>query len=429
MQDYANIALAVFLSLQLLLAFTAYVGALVDRSRLSNDQLQLHAVGTSINAGESPDDALSKFSPQMARLWNLGSLHLPLVPASEIMLLGESTLAPSIGLLRRRCASLPMIALVGTFLGIGLALGLTAQAQRELSTLLQSQTNGVAVSAGQADQLSAEEFAVQTRSALSTQLSASMNGLGTYVEGQRVSLSGMALAVSSTILGVLLSLFLGRVRSGMESSRRELLLALLDMLIYFAQHDELQDDAPTRATLIEAAQELVNEVHLVRDEMRQVEAKTSTAVHDVQALVERIEPVARETQTATRMLNSNVDELNSAFQGSALVLTEATDKLQRVGLETSSVTTVIQGTAEHMSAQLSSTERVLTEVQQRIADMLENWNSSLVEQSRSSALQGRVQSLESEIRELRASTEGALMVRPTTRLGRFLSRLLQLEVG
>jgi len=441
-----NWVLIIVLTWQVLILMAALRAARLDRRLLDADVVAFrHVLATPADDEREDDDepgdgqpsaqVAPVMRPPLQRLVRLVLTQLPYVPVETLFSLGESTLTPSTSTLKRAAAMLPLIGLLGTFVGIAMSLWQTSVAQEQLSALLQT-TGTIDITAAGEGATDVESMASLTRSALTQQLSGSMTGLSAYVDGQRESMMGMAVAVSSTIMGVLLSLWVGRARKEVENNRKSLILELIDSALSEAELSQ-QDNTPTRANLIEVASQLVREVQETRNELLLAQRSSAEAVTSVQLLVQRIEPVATETQKATRMLNQNVDELNGAFQTSATSVLEATDRLTRATQEASGWTNLVQGSATNMSKQVEATGSVLRQIEQQTAaalikfeerttQLLTYWNERLVTAAESTALQGRLHALEVEIRGLRESTHNAIVLQPQTRVARWLQRLLKL---
>jgi len=429
-----NWVLITVLSWQLLILMSALRAARLDRRQLDADLVAFRQYLATPADDDSDEPVLVDDSgaaqagpvmrPPLQRLVRLFVSQLPMVPVEALFSLGETTLTPSTGTLKRAAAMLPLIGLLGTFVGIAMSLWQTAVAQEQLSALLQT-TGTVDISAAGAGATDVESMASLTRSALTQQLSGSMTGLSSYVDGQRESMMGMAVAVSSTIMGVLLSLWVGRARKKVENNRKSLILELIDSALSESEFTQ-QDTAPTRFNLIETASRLVQEVQLAKKELLHAQRSSAEAVSNVERLVERIEPVAAETQRATRLLNQNVDELNGAFQMSATSVVDATARLTRVTQEATGFTNVVQGSASHLSAQIQAAEQALNKFEERTTQLLTHWNERLVTAAESTALQGRLRALEVEIHGLRESTHNAIVLQPQTRVARWLQRWLKL---
>jgi archaellum component FlaC len=128
---------------------------------------------------------------------------------------------------RSAVTTLPILGLLATFLGMGIALWSSASAQGELSRTLSSTDAPVAQTApAPAAAPSNFETDIGTlRAQLKQEMDHSTEGLRKFVEQQQRSLAGMGIAVTASILGILLSLLIQHRIRRFESTR----LALVDV--------------------------------------------------------------------------------------------------------------------------------------------------------------------------------------------------------
>ncbi len=371
---------------------------------------------------------------------------------------------------------LPILGLLGTFVGMGFALLTSASAHTALQSSLNVAPAALEVSGVTPTPLGSGEAnfraeALAIRKQLSGRLDDSLGGLRSYVDQQQHSLVGMGVAVAASVAGIIFSLLLQWRLGSLERSRRrfaadvlrlseeitlahrssslardeasveELLRILLEKL-----HDlgdsvaGMQDQArqsaaaassavqvvvPTTESLKEFIRELGKSVHEVSGHVAgmQDEARRSViaASHAVNALL----PTATVANEILRSLNKSVDEVSAELQVSSSAIASARNDLQSSTHELTNANRAVVSAAEatrsattRLNAAGESLEATRDEVSQRMSELVSQNKSMLA------PVEARLQGVEQAVRGVERSTAAVVVVRKQSHIGRLIQRFL-----
>jgi hypothetical protein len=156
---------------------------------------------------------------------------------------------------------LPLLGLLATFLGMGVALASSADAQGQLNQALSAPQASIEGSGG-ALTGNFEADADSLRRQIRGEMQQSTEGLRQFVAQQQLSLGGMGAAVSASIVGIFLSLLLQYRSKDLDHMRRALVESIVKLseltattaLRYREGVDDLSTDELLRALIVEVRQ-------------------------------------------------------------------------------------------------------------------------------------------------------------------------------
>ena len=245
---------------------------------------------------------------------------------------------------------LPLLGLLATFLGMGVALASSADAQGQLNKALSAPQASIEGSGG-ALTGNFEADADSLRKQIRGEMQQSTEGLRQFVAQQQLSLGGMGAAVSASIVGIFLSLLLQyrskdlehmrgtlvlsivrlsqstattthRHREGVDNlSTDELLRALIVEVRQFAHQNKgglevAQKSADAMKELLQSTNQFAIEVHLLAAQARQTDSNAATLVTAATEALNALAPTAAVAKDMLLHLKRPIAELQESIEDS-----------------------------------------------------------------------------------------------------------------
>lgn len=241
---------------------------------------------------------------------------------------------------RSAVTTLPILGLLATFLGMGIALWSSASAQGELSRTLSSTDAPVAQTAPApaAAPTNFETDIGTLRMQLKQEMDHSTEGLRKFVEQQQRSLAGMGIAVTASIVGILLSLLLQRRIRELENTR----LSLIDNLFGLsgavasvaqaksADVEEMTSDALLKRLVVQLDQFMVR-VDSTEKAASLTAETSSQMLSQVSRLVSEVSALANQSTATDSSAREMLDSASRAVTALTPVAAAATQILEGLG--------------------------------------------------------------------------------------------------